>query len=160
MARDMTVFKDDDEKAYLIYSSESNKTMHVCLLSDDYLSPTTKYTRISSAINREAPAVFKYKKKYYLITSDCTGWSPNPATYAIADNLLGEWKKMGNPCKGAGAENTFQSQSTFVLPMPGKKDTFIFMADQWNKSNLEGSGYIWLPLIMKNDQPEIWLIVK
>ncbi|MEI7736334.1 MAG: glycoside hydrolase family 43 protein, partial [Ferruginibacter sp.] len=90
MSRDMTLYKDDDDKAYLIYSSESNKTMHVCLLNDDYLSPTTTYTRITSAQNREAPAVFKYNKKYYLITSDCTGWSPNPATYAVADNLLGE----------------------------------------------------------------------
>ncbi|MEP7142376.1 MAG: glycoside hydrolase family 43 protein [Ferruginibacter sp.] len=155
MARDMTVFKDEDEKAYLIYSSESNKTMHVCLLSDDYLAPTTTYSRITSAINREAPAVFKYNKKYYLITSDCSGWSPNPATYAVADNLLGEWKQKGDPCKGAGAENTFQSQSTFVLPMPGHKDVFIFMADRWNKSNLEDSRYVWLPLKMINGQPEI-----
>ncbi|RYY12867.1 MAG: glycosyl hydrolase family 43, partial [Chitinophagaceae bacterium] len=68
MSRDMTLYKDEDERVYLIYASESNKTMHVCLLSDDYLSPTTTYTRITSAAIREAPAVFKYKKKYYLIT--------------------------------------------------------------------------------------------
>ena len=62
-SRDMTLYKDEDDRAYLIYSSESNKTMHVCLLNDDYLSPTTTYTRITSAQNREAPAVFKYNKK-------------------------------------------------------------------------------------------------
>jgi hypothetical protein len=33
-----------------------------------------------------------------------------------------------------------------VLPVPGKKDVFIFMADRWNKTNLEESRYIWLPL--------------
>jgi hypothetical protein len=33
-----------------------------------------------------------------------------------------------------------------VLPVPGKKDAFIFMADRWNKTNLEASRYIWLPL--------------
>lgn len=38
MSRDMTVFKDDDGKAYLIYPSENNLTMQICLLSDDYLS--------------------------------------------------------------------------------------------------------------------------
>ncbi len=155
MSRDMTLYKDDDGKAYLIYASESNKTMHVCLLSDDYLSPTKTYTRITSAINREAPAVFKYNKQYYLITSDCTGWSPNPATYAVADSLLGNWKQMGNPCVGKGSENTFQSQSTFVLPLPGQPDTFIFMADRWNKSDLEDSRYIWLPLKMENNKPVI-----
>lgn len=160
MARDMTLYKDDNDKAYLIYASESNKTMHVCLLADDYLSPTKKYSRITSAHDREAPAVFKYHHKYYLITSDCTGWSPNPATYAVAGNLLGEWKQGGNPCEGPGAENTFQAQSTFILPMPGKADTFIFMADRWNKSDLEKSGYLWLPLKMVDNKPVIKWIKK
>ena len=155
MSRDMTLYKDDDDKAYLIYASESNKTMHVCLLSDDYLSPTTKYTRITSAINREAPAVFRYNQKYYLITSDCTGWSPNPATYAVADSLLGDWKQMGDPCVGKGSGTTFQSQSTYILPLPGQPDNFIFMTDRWNKLNLEDSRYLWLPLKMVNDKPVI-----
>ncbi|TMI91912.1 MAG: glycosyl hydrolase family 43, partial [Bacteroidetes bacterium] len=69
MSRDMTLFKDDDNKAYLIYSSESNNTMHVCLLSDDYLSPTKNWSRILVDRNREAPALFKNKDKYYLVTS-------------------------------------------------------------------------------------------
>lgn len=155
MSRDMTLFADDDDKAYLIYSSESNKIMHVCLLSDDYLTPTAKYSRITTATNREAPAIFKFNHKYYLITSDCTGWSPNPASYAVAENLLGKWKQMGNPCKGTGANTTFKSQSTFVLPMPGKMDMFIFMADRWNKLNLEDSKYVWLPLKMINKKPVI-----
>lgn len=155
MSRDMTLFADDDDKAYLIYSSESNKIMHVCLLSDDYLTPTEKYSRITNASNREAPAIFKFNHKYYLITSDCTGWSPNPASYAVAENLLGKWKQMGNPCKGIGANTTFKSQSTFVLPMPGKMDMFIFMADRWNKLNLEDSKYVWLPLKMINKKPVI-----
>jgi Glycosyl hydrolases family 43 len=155
MSRDMTLYKDNDERAYLIYASESNKTMQVCLLNNDYLSPTTTYTRITSAQNREAPAIFKYNKKYYLITSDCTGWSPNPATYATADSLLGEWKQMGNPCQGPDAETTFISQSTFVLPLPGQKNVFLFMADRWNKTDLPDSRYIWLPIKMVSDKPVI-----
>jgi len=155
MSRDMTLYKDDDEKAYLIYSSESNRTMHVCLLANDYLSPTTTYIRITSAENREAPAVFKYRGQYYLITSGCTGWSPNPATYAVSSTLLGEWKQMGDPCEGNGAETTFQSQSTFILPVPGKPNTFIFMADRWNKTNLPESRYVWLPLNMTDGKPVI-----
>lgn len=158
MSRDMTLYKDNDERAYLVYASESNKTMQVCLLSNDYLSPTTTYTRITSAQNREAPAIFKYNKKYYLITSDCTGWSPNPATFATADSLLGDWKQMGNPCIGPGADSTFGSQSTFILPVPGKKDRFLFMADKWNKTDLPDSRYIWLPLKMTGDKPVIeWI---
>ncbi|MEO8763815.1 MAG: glycoside hydrolase family 43 protein [Ginsengibacter sp.] len=160
MARDMTLFKDDDDKAYLIYSSELNKSMHVCLLSSDYLSPTKNYSRITSAHDREAPAVFKYIDRYYLITSGCSGWSPNPATYAVADSLLGEWKQYDSPCIGTGAENTFASQSTYVLPLPGNSDNFIFMADRWNKLDLEDSRYVWLPLHMIDGKPVIKWIKK
>jgi beta-xylosidase len=146
MSRDMTVFRDDDGKAYLIYSSEQNKTMQVCLLSDDYLRPTKTFSRILIDRNREAPALFKSGDKYYLITSSCTGWSPNAATYAVADNPLGPYKEYGNPCQGPGAETTFEAQSTFVLPVKGKPGNFIFMADRWNKLDLPKSDYLWLPL--------------
>jgi hypothetical protein len=157
-SRDMTLYKDDDDKAYLIYSSESNSIMHVCLLNDDYLSPTSTYTRITSAHNREAPAVFKYNKKYYLITSDCTGWSPNPATYAMADSLLGEWTQMGNPCEGKSADSTFGAQSTYIIPVTGQQNTFLFMSDVWNKINLQDSRYIWLPIKMVANKPIIkWI---
>jgi hypothetical protein len=60
-----------------------------------------------------------------------------------------------NPCKGPKSDSTFISQSTFVLPVPGKPDNFIFMADRWNKTNLEDSRYVWLPLEFKNDSVSI-----
>ena len=155
MARDMTLFQDDDGKAYLVYSSENNNTMHVCLLSGDYLSPTTIYKRILIDRRREAPAMFKSNGKYFLITSDCTGWSPNAATYSVADNPLGPWKEYDNPCKGSGAATTYDAQSTFVLPVNGKPNSFIFMADRWNKTDLQDSRYIWLPLQVNNGKVEI-----
>ncbi|WP_295668582.1 glycoside hydrolase family 43 protein [uncultured Mucilaginibacter sp.] len=148
MARDMTVFKDDDGKAYLVFSSDNNNTMDICLLSDDYLSPTK--THVPTLVNRrrEAPAVFKSNGKYYLISSSCTGWSPNAATYAVADKMLGTWKEYGNPCTGPGADSTFSAQSTYVQWIKGKG--FLFMADIWNKTDLEKSTYIWLPLKVTN----------
>jgi hypothetical protein len=45
---------------------------------------------------------------------------PEPAQYAVADQMLGDWKPIANPFVGAGSEITFGSQSTFVLPVPGK----------------------------------------
>lgn len=152
MSRDMTLFQDNDGKAYLIYSSENNNTMQVCLLRDDYLSPTKTYSRILVNKRREAPALFKNNGKYYLITSLCTGWSPNAAVYAVADNPLGPYNELGNPCTGPGAETTFGAQSTYVLPV---KDKYIFMADKWNKTDLEKSTYLWLPLTVSNGRVEI-----
>ncbi|CAN5190981.1 glycoside hydrolase family 43 protein [soil metagenome] len=160
MSRDMTLFKDDDGKAYLVYSSEKNNTMHVCLLAGDYLSPSKTYSRILENRRREAPAMFKSGDKYYLITSDCTGWSPNAATYAVADQPLGPWKEYNNPCKGTGAATTYDAQSTFVLPVNGKKNSFIFMADRWNKNDLPDSRYIWLPLQVKDGKVAINWVEK
>ncbi len=155
MSRDMTLFKDDDGNAYHIFSSENNAVMHISLLTSDYLKPSGIEKRIFINESREAPAMFKHKNRYYLITSACTGWAPNKAMLAQADSIMGEWKMLYNPCKGTDSELTFHAQSTFVLPLPGKTDEYIFMADRWNKNNLEDSRYIWLPLVFKNDSCEI-----
>lgn len=146
MARDMTVFVDDDGKAYQFYSSEENATMHVSELTADYLRPAGRYARIFVDRSMEAPAVFKRGGKYYIIASGCTAWTPNAARSAVADSIWGPWKELGNPCRGDDATNTFHAQSTFVLPVQGKKDAFIFMADRWKQWDLQDSRYLWLPL--------------
>lgn len=146
MARDMTLFVDDDGTAYQFYASENNQTMHVSQLSDDYLRPAGKYARLFVAAATEAPAVFKHAGKYYLIGSGCTGWDPNAARVAVADNIFGPWRELGNPCRGKGADTTFESQSTFVLPVAGQPGKFIAGFDRWNKWDLQDSRYVWLPI--------------
>jgi hypothetical protein len=152
MSRDMTLFRDDNGKAYHIYSSEENKTLYIGLLSDDYLQHKGTFTRNFINHSREAPAVFKRKGKYYILSSGCTGWDPNKAEYAVADSMLGKWTVKGNPCIGKGAENTFYGQSTHVLPVSGKSDAYIAMFDRWNKKDLINSRYIWLPIEFNNNE--------
>lgn len=154
-SRDQTLFKDDNGKAYQICSSDWNKTLNINELSDDYTCTTGKVKKILEGLDREAPALFKRGDKYYLITSGCTGWNPNTASYAVADSIFGEWKQKENPCKGKDADSTFFAQSTFVLPVQGKKDLFIAMFDKWNKTNLISSKYIWLPIEFEGDRPVI-----
>jgi hypothetical protein len=146
MARDMTLFVDDDDQAYQFYSSEENATMHVSRLTPDYLRPSGQYRRIFVGRSMEAPAVFKRDGKYYLIASGCTAWAPNAARSAVADSPLGPWTELGNPCVGEDAENTFHAQSTFMLRVPGPKPAYIFMADRWKQWELADSRYLWLPL--------------
>jgi beta-galactosidase len=156
MSRDLTIFVDDDGKAYLFAAAEGNPTMHVSELTDDYLGLTGKYARIFIGRSMEAPAVFKRGGKYYLIASGCTGWAPNPARSAVADSVWGPWIELGNPCRGPEAEITFRGQSTYVQPVIGKQDEFIFMADRWNKNDLADSRYLWLPLTFTADgKPEV-----
>lgn len=158
MSRDMTLFVDDDRKAYHIYTSEENLTLHIAELSDDYLSHTGRYIRVAPGGHNEAPAIFKKEGRYYMITSGCTGWEPNAARLMVADEIMGEWEVMPNPARGKGANRTFESQSTFILPVAGKQNAFIFMADRWNPQSLGDSRYIWLPIQWENGYPIIkWM---
>ena len=155
MARDMTLFVDDDRKAYHIYASEENGTMQISQLTDDYLKPAGHYICILPGQFNEAPALFKHAGKYFLITSGTSSWSPNAARLAMADSILGTWTPLGNPCRGTEEQvsKTFESQSTFVLPVPGKKDAYIFMADRWRPKDAIDGRYIWLPIQWDNGIP-------
>jgi len=157
-SRDMTVWQDDDGTAYLVHSSEGNATLHISLLSDDYLRPAGKFIRAFEGRYREAPAVFKDSGKYYIVSSHCTGWKPNEAEYAVADSMLGEWKVAGNPCVGAEEQVkvTFGSQGTYILPVPGKPGCFVFLADRWNAEDLPDSRCVWLPLRVRDGKAEIF----
>jgi len=142
---DMTLFVDDDGKAYHIFAGENDNTPYIGLLEADYLKHSKVFSRKFVNLRREAPAIIKHDKKYYLVSSGCTGWSPNQAEYAVVDSILGDLNILGNPCIGEGSDLTFHSQSTFLLSVSGEKDKYIFMADRWNKTDLEDSRYVWLP---------------
>ncbi|BDA43720.1 hypothetical protein COCOBI_04-7350 [Coccomyxa sp. Obi] len=149
MCRDFTVFKDDDNSAYIAYSSEDNKVMHISQLSKDYVGVTQKFIRTMIGMSREAPAMFKYKGLYLMLTSGCTGWNPNRAEIFFARSPMGEWESLGNPCIGGtimARQSTFFSQGTYVLPMPGRPNEYVFLADRWVPTNLGNSRYIWLPM--------------
>jgi hypothetical protein len=179
-ARDQTLFLDDDGTAYHIYASEGNATLHVSLLSSDYLSSSGQWVQALAGLYREAPAVFKYNGRYWMITSGQSSWDPNTSGYAVADSMLGTWVEVTNPCtdgslpnvvrpsvaqwKGLGypsvgeggtnnpgAQWTFGGQSTFVLPVQGRPGAFIAMFDVWRPDNLITSGYVWLPIVFENN---------
>ncbi|WP_308991138.1 glycoside hydrolase family 43 protein [Mariniflexile litorale] len=153
MSRDMTVFVDSDEKAYHIHASEENLTLHISELTDDYLDFTDKWISVAPTGHNEAPAIFKQDGIYYMITSGCTGWDPNEARSFKSTSIWGPWQPLGNPSIGKEAHLTFRSQSTFILPVQGKEDAFIFMADRWQPRNPIDGTYVWLPINMMNGKP-------
>lgn len=155
MSRDQTLFVDDDGTAYQFSSSEHNQTLHINRLTDDYLKPDGTYVRRFIGLAREAPAVFKYNGKYYMLSSGCTGWDPNQAELAVADSIMGEWKVIGDPCRGIDADKTFYGQSTYVIPVDAAKGKFIACFDMWKKKDLADSRYIWLPLLIDDATGEM-----
>lgn len=148
MARDMGLFIDDDGKAYHIYSSEENLTLNIAELDPTFTRHTGKYIRIFPGGHNEAPAMFKRDGTYWMITSGCTGWAPNAARLMRADNIMGPWEMLPNPCRGEGADKTFQGQSTYVYR---DGDSYTFMADIWNPKNLGDSRHLWLPISFDAD---------
>ncbi|MBP3568505.1 MAG: family 43 glycosylhydrolase, partial [Lachnospiraceae bacterium] len=145
----------DDGTAYIIYSSEENLTLYISKLNEEYTYLATApenavygedFIRIFPGAQREAPALFKRDGKYYLMTSACTGWAPNPAKYAMADSVFGTWTDMGDPCVDDISRTTFYSQSTCIFCYDEEKDYYIYMGDRWNSDDLANSRYIWLPI--------------
>ena len=151
MARDMTLYVDDDGKAYHIFSSEENFTLHIAELTGDYLHHTGRYTRMAPGGQNEAPAIFKHDGTYWMITSGCTGWAPNEARMFSAPSIWGPWTQHPNPCRGPLAEKTFNGQSTYVLTLDDGRH--IFMADIWRPNHPIDARYIWLPIEFEDGKP-------
>ncbi|MCI9418245.1 MAG: hypothetical protein HFI82_12740 [Eubacterium sp.] len=158
--RDMNLFLDKDRTAYIIYSSEGNRTTFVSRLNEEYTNLAVDrdqavegvdFTRNFIGCFREAHAMFCYQNKYYMINSGCTSWSPNPARYAVADHPMGPWRDMGDPCMEKGRETTYDSQSTCVILVDEEKGGCIYMGDRWKEEDLAVSGYIWLPIVFLPD---------
>ena len=93
-----------------------------------------------------------------MFSSHCTGWAPNPGRVSVSDKMLGEWRELGNPCRGAGqkksktvpvaagADTTFRSQSSAVIPVRGMKDAFIYFGDRWIPEDAIDGRYVVLPV--------------
>jgi hypothetical protein len=157
MSRDCALFKDDDGTAWFISAANENADLMFYRLSPDYLD-TVEHFNVLPGARREAPALFKHDGKYYLVTSASTGWNANYNTLQIAGHITGPYGPQIGLISRLG-DSTFNSQSTFVLPVTGREGTtLIFMADRWKVWNLPNSRYIWLPLRFDDGQfqPMTW----
>ena len=80
---------------------------------------------------------------YYLVSSGCTGWDPNPTLYATTRHLTTPMVLVDNPCEGPRYRTTFDGQSTYIFECSGR---FYLMLDHWKPQNLRESGYSILPI--------------
>lgn len=71
--------QDEDRSAYVVYSSNGNKDLHIGRLSEDYTDSMGRHWKAIVGDSREAPALFRHGGRYFLLTSGCTGWEPNKA---------------------------------------------------------------------------------
>ena len=137
---DMGTFQDTDGTGYvLIHGGEIYK------LSDDYKS-IIEQTHKNMVAGFESPTIFKKDNIYYFLGSHLTSWERNDNYYYTASALKGTWTYRG--IFAPEGKLTWNSQTTFVLPITGSKDTtYMFMGDRWSFPHQASSAtYIWQPL--------------
>lgn len=151
--RDMTVVREKSGAAWLLHAGDWNKTMYLSRLTDDYLDFTGECYPLLIDQEREAPAIFQAEDgRWCLITSGCTGWSPNRALYALSPRLTCGWKLIGDPCSGPEARKTFHGQSSFVVET--ERGRYLLM-DHWKKEDLAHSAYSLLPITLDGDEVDV-----
>ncbi len=148
MSRDCTLYKDNDGTAYFFSSARENYDMMLYRLTDDYQDTKEQLATLWPGGHREAPALVKRGDYYFLITSGCTGWAPNQAKYAYSKSITGPWSDLIN----LGDETTYNSQSTYIIPLEGKKSTsYLYVGDRWDGNQYFNSTYVFLPLLFKSE---------
>lgn len=142
---DMSTFQDKDGSGYvLLHGGDIYK------LSNDYKSITEQVNKTFTS-GFEAPAIFRKGDTYYFLGSDLTSWEKNDNYYYTAASLHGPWVKQGIFCPPGTL--TWNSQSTFVLPIEGSKDTtYLFMGDRWSyPKQASAATYVWQPLLVSGN---------
>lgn len=146
---DMSVFKDDDGKAYLAYvwwGTGTNKAHGIYRFSPDYLTLDTRMY-LWNIPSRESPHLYKRNGTYYFEVSETNGINPSPTRYYTATELTGPWTApviMSTP----GSSTTYETQADFVLPFAGAQGTvYLFDADRWIPTGGFQGNYLWLPLL-------------
>lgn len=137
---DMGAFQDRDGAGYvLLHGGDIYK------LNDDYKSIAEQICK-SFANGFESPAIFKKDTIYYFLGSNLTSWERNDNYYYTAGSLKGPWIKRGLFCSAGSL--TWNSQTTFVLPIEGSKETtYMFMGDRWAfPKQASAATYVWQPL--------------
>jgi beta-galactosidase len=150
-SRDIGMYIDPEtKKAYIGYAADHvNRTIRIVELSSDYLSTTTNDVDIEA--HCEGPGILKKNGTFYLLTSQCSGWTPNPGTYYTASSVAGPYTSQGSPFIGDAGNNSFNSQPCFIFKIPGYKDAFLYMGDRWNGGGRPESQYVFLPITITAD---------
>ncbi|NCI46517.1 glycoside hydrolase family 43 protein [Sediminibacterium soli] len=150
-SRDIGMYLEPEtKKAYIGYAADHvNRTIRMVELTEDYLDITTNDSDINA--HCEGPGVLKRRGVYYLLTSQCSGWTPNPGTFYTSSAILGPYTRGGNPFTGDAGNNSFNSQPCFIFKIPGYTDAYLYMGDRWNGGGKPDSEYVFLPITITAD---------
>ena len=150
-SRDIGLYVDPEtDKAYIGYAADHvNRTIRMVELTGDYLNVTSNDVDIKA--HCEGPGILKKNGKFYLLTSGCSGWTPNPGNYYTASSIMGPYEIKGSPFIGDAGDNSFNSQPCYIFKIPGYKNAYLYMGDRWNGYGSTKSQYVFLPITITPD---------
>lgn len=144
---DQTVFIDDDNSAYLIFSKRKGRDKaFVSKISDEdslSIEPAVEVASVSNgkiAAGREGNTMFKKKGKYYIATSDLHGWNSSATHIIESDSVQGTYSKEYT-LKGTEKDYSHVTQTGFFVTVQGsKEETVIYCGDRWSDFAWNGIG--------------------
>jgi hypothetical protein len=148
---DMSVFKDDDGKAYYCFEPWDNgKTSQVLtLMTWDYINLEKKIQTWPNP-DREAECVMKNHGLYYYMTSGMMGIDPTETRYWTAPKIDGPWTTnlVSIIAPGDVNKKSWDTQVDFVFRFKGTEDTVqMYCGDRWKRlSSARNGDYVWLPI--------------
>jgi hypothetical protein len=152
---DQSVFSDDDGKAYILCSSLNGRsnTYIVPLRPSDFLEAQPA-TRVFGGAGREGNAMFKYKGRYYVCSSDLHGWNASHSYYISATNILGPYSAEA-VIGGTDLDFSHVTQTGLFFTVKGtSQETVVFGGDRWSDFAGNGLGFNqWMPLTFEGTSP-------
>ena len=131
---DFDMYYDPQTDKGYVWFERPHWEMICAELTDDFLGTNGKFSEhfvgIRPPFTREAPSHFMWRGRHYMFTSGTTGYVPNPSKVAVFDDYHGEYTDLGNPCINDKFEDSFGSQITSVIKIPGR-NLYVALADRW-----------------------------
>ncbi|MFX3649953.1 MAG: discoidin domain-containing protein [Paenibacillus sp.] len=127
-SRDISIFKDDDDSAYLISTANNNSDTILYKLTADWLDVDHQVSVIYQNQHRELPKMIKKDGIYYLFSSQAAGWYPSIPLYSSATSIDGDWSEL----RTIGNTSTFSAQSGSVMRVkPETGNNVVMVAYRW-----------------------------
>ncbi|MDO4335047.1 MAG: family 43 glycosylhydrolase [Bacteroidales bacterium] len=146
---DIGSFVDHDGKAYLLVHHGE-----IYRFADDLQSLDSCMCKGVKGVG-ESPAMVHKDGKYYWFSSHTTSWERNDNMYASSASLSGPWEQ--HELFAPKGSNTWNSQTTFVLPIENVNDTtYMYMGDRWSfPKQRSAATYVWQPLQWIDGEPAL-----
>ncbi|MGQ4666063.1 OmpL47-type beta-barrel domain-containing protein [Metabacillus halosaccharovorans] len=121
-SRDMSIFIDDDNSAYLFFATRNNSDIAIVKLDENWEKPAEHVDTVFVGKHKESPTVVKHEGRYYFFGSTANGWYPSQGEYSSAESIDGQW----TPLRPIGNGSSFATQANGVGQWSGSNGRVAF----------------------------------